>query len=150
MRKISSTALKRYLRQSGFNLNCPKCGKVLKFESHKRHEVNYRAEVWCTCGEYAGMFIPEAFIQYDPQKTRLVFLKNMDYLLYLLTPEWNEKRKRLIALANYTCQWCNAQNTVLQLHHLTYAHRGDEPDEDLIVLCKDCHEKHHNITEKAR
>lgn len=31
----------------------------------------------------------------------------------------------------------------MRVHHLSYAHLGDEPDEDLQVLCRGCHLGHH-------
>jgi 5-methylcytosine-specific restriction endonuclease McrA len=44
------------------------------------------------------------------------------------------------------CQLCPA-TTALQVHHRTYAHRGQEYQylEDLVVLCETCHATHHHI-----
>lgn len=45
---------------------------------------------------------------------------------------------------NYTCQICGAKNTRLEVHHIKYRSQGGSDDLDnLITLCKDCHNKLH-------
>jgi 5-methylcytosine-specific restriction endonuclease McrA len=68
----------------------------------------------------------------------------MPYSEYLETPEWDKTRKAALKRAHYRCQLCNAHG-VLHVHHKTYENLGREPSQDLIVLCKDCHRKHHDI-----
>lgn len=74
---------------------------------------------------------------------RLQELKAMDYKDFLKTPEWDKTRKRMLRLAGYRCQLCNKTNTILNVHHKTYDRIGEEFDDDLIVLCKNCHKKFH-------
>ena len=64
---------------------------------------------------------------------------NESYLAYLKSPEWREKRKEFIDLANNECQECGC-NEHLQVHHLNYDNIGDETEDDVEVLCKECHE----------
>jgi 5-methylcytosine-specific restriction endonuclease McrA len=50
-----------------------------------------------------------------------------------------------LRIADYKCQLCNTGNIQLNVHHRSYDSRGN-PDyeiDDLIVLCKDCHEIYH-------
>lgn len=61
------------------------------------------------------------------------------YATYLRSPEWDAKRRGRMALAQYRCEVCNSGEH-LQVHHRTYARRGRELLEDLIVLCEPCHE----------
>ena len=69
-------------------------------------------------------------------------LKNMPYKEYLQTEHWREKRKSALYRANNKCQLCgNKEN--LHVHHNTYDNRGQEKDEDLVVLCEICHARHH-------
>jgi 5-methylcytosine-specific restriction endonuclease McrA len=75
--------------------------------------------------------------------SRLDQLRTMPYQDYLQTPEWQEKRGYALELALHRCQMCNSEKS-LQVHHRTYERRGHEDLEDLTVLCKPCHEKHHN------
>lgn len=70
-------------------------------------------------------------------------LKTMPYQEYLQTEHWRNKRKSALKRAKYKCQLCNNKEN-LQVHHNTYENRGNEKDEDLIVLCEDCHKKFHD------
>lgn len=75
---------------------------------------------------------------------RLTELKTMKYCEYLLTPEWQATRFRALKRANNRCQYCGWRKG-LHVHHRTYATRGCERDEDVIVLCSWCHESSHGI-----
>ena len=75
---------------------------------------------------------------------RLPELKTMPYDQYLQSPEWAQIRHRSLMIADNKCQVCEASGVELHVHHKTYERRGEEPPDDLIVLCKDCHEKHHD------
>jgi hypothetical protein len=69
-------------------------------------------------------------------------LRTMPYSDYLCTPEWQERRKRQLALDDNRCRVCNATER-LQVHHRTYTNRGDEQPGDLTTLCDTCHENFH-------
>lgn len=64
------------------------------------------------------------------------------YRAYLQTPEWKKRRNRALKRALYHCARCGAKRG-LQVHHVTYERLECEADEDLEVLCADCHEGHH-------
>jgi len=64
------------------------------------------------------------------------------YRAYILTNEWRTRRNRVLKLAGFRCEKCGAKRE-LQVHHKTYEHLGAEPDQDLEVLCPDCHRAHH-------
>jgi hypothetical protein len=70
----------------------------------------------------------------------------MPYKEYLRTDHWKKTRKNALHRANYKCQLCSSKED-LNVHHNTYENRGQEKDEDLIVLCQKCHAKHHNKSE---
>jgi hypothetical protein len=55
-------------------------------------------------------------------------------------------RKKALTRDNGRCQTCFSDED-LELHHRTYDRFGEENLEDLIMLCKDCHEA---ITESIR
>jgi 5-methylcytosine-specific restriction endonuclease McrA len=65
-----------------------------------------------------------------------------EYAAYLRSPEWEAKRRGRMALAQYRCEVCNTGRD-LHVHHRTYARRGRELLEDLIVLCSECHALFH-------
>lgn len=64
------------------------------------------------------------------------------YDTYLQSKRWQEKRKMALARANHKCAACGATKR-LDVHHLTYERLGNERQEDLMVLCRPCHESTH-------
>ena len=74
---------------------------------------------------------------------RIRDLRQMPYDEYLQTPEWKRRRKAAVAYADSRCQLCNKEGEPLNVHHRTYDNRGAEMPQDLTVLCKDCHARHH-------
>ena len=81
----------------------------------------------------------EAQAYRDASEKRKKELHTMPYKDYLQTPEWQERRKRSMRKAGYSCQMCNAHGVRLNVHHRTYERRGYEDDGDLITLCAPCH-----------
>ena len=64
------------------------------------------------------------------------------YNAYLVSPEWDAKRKLVLARAHGKCEGCGyvAATTV---HHLTYANCFDEFLFELVGLCDRCHSRAH-------
>ena len=61
------------------------------------------------------------------------------YREYLESPHWEFVRDAALWAASYRCQLCRGQRD-LQVHHNNYDCLGDETPDDLVVLCKKCHE----------
>lgn len=103
-----------------------------------RAERDYTCES-CTPGRY---------FSWRPQARRPV-LRKLPYADYLLSDDWRRKRDRLIEAAGHRCQLCNAPSSEVNLnvHHRTYERLGHEADGDLIVLCEECHDRHHHDPE---
>jgi 5-methylcytosine-specific restriction endonuclease McrA len=65
-----------------------------------------------------------------------------EYVLYLKSEDWKERRKILLEQADYKCSKCD--NKANQLHHLNYRNLGMEVlDDDVIAICSDCHKDIH-------
>lgn len=66
---------------------------------------------------------------------------------YLASEAWKTKALYYKARALYRCQLCNKKGGPkgkgLDAHHRTYVRVGAELDIDVIVLCRDCHARHH-------
>lgn len=90
-------------------------------------------------------FVPQRNIDTPGEREARQQLASMPYREYLRTPHWQIRRKRALQLAKYRCQHLGPHQGPLNVHHLNYDHRGCEEDEDLIVLCRRCHEIHHGI-----
>jgi len=83
----------------------------------------------------------------DDEKIKNV-VRNMDYKDFLKTPYWDGVRNYKLKKARYCCELCKLKG-VLNVHHKSYEnhgleHRENIADSDLIVLCRNCHEKFHD------
>lgn len=73
-----------------------------------------------------------------------------NYRDYLRSWVWRSKRARAIRRADHACQLCNAHER-LEVHHREYPqHFGQEPDDDLTVLCRVCHGTFHTHRRLSR
>ena len=59
------------------------------------------------------------------------------------SPTWQKRRLEAMQYADFRCQLCNAKDKQLHVHHRTYDTFENEPLNDLVVLCEDCHAKFH-------
>lgn len=76
--------------------------------------------------------------------------RDMDYQHYLQTPHWQHFRKEAIKDAGERCRVCNSKAKSLQVHHRDYTNRGRETFNDVVVLCKACHDKLHRKQGRKR
>lgn len=81
-------------------------------------------------------------------------IKSMSYSDFLKTPYWDGVRNYKLKKAHYRCELCNSSGVTLNVHHKTYENHGREhisiiANKDLIVLCKNCHEKFHDVLHKG-
>jgi uncharacterized protein YlaI len=67
---------------------------------------------------------------------------NKQYREYLQSKEWRERSNECKLLAGNQCKLCGSKES-LQAHHLTYKNVYNEPQEDLLCVCADCHHKIH-------
>ena len=75
-------------------------------------------------------------------------IKNMSYKDFLKTPYWFAISAYKKYKTDYKCALCGG-NKQLATHHRSYERHGQEHlyqviNEDLIVLCKDCHSEFHD------
>lgn len=64
------------------------------------------------------------------------------YRRYLQSPEWEERRFKVLARAHQRCEGCG-RAIATQVHHLSYAHVGQEFLWELVAVCEDCHRRCH-------
>lgn len=86
--------------------------------------------------------------------TQIQQLRQMPYDAYLKTPHWYKVRALTLftyraMCASTDCQGHSDQMWIAyahhrQVHHISYANRGNERFGDVCVLCKACHTKVHN------
>ena len=128
---------------------CSGCVERRQIEARRRTDAARRAEVEkhiesIVVGDDDGRLYLEHLRQMpDEERQRL---RQMPYDEYLQTEHWRQHlRPYALKLAGGRCQLCNGGGE-LHVHHRTYERRGYEDIKDVIVLCKKCHEKHHDIT----
>lgn len=66
--------------------------------------------------------------------------------MYLQSPEWKTTRRHKLEQAGYRCELCYSEMRI-QVHHKTYDRARNERLSDLIVLCDECHARHHDVVE---
>jgi hypothetical protein len=66
------------------------------------------------------------------------------YEEYLRSPEWRRKKRKALERAGNRCHLCSTRWR-LDVHHNTYERIGRERPEDLVVLCRLCHTRHHDV-----
>jgi hypothetical protein len=75
-----------------------------------------------------------------------------EYDAYLASPQWSEKRRKVIERAGGVCEGCR-DKPAEDVHHLTYEHIYNEFLFELVALCRSCHERVHetqpNLSEDA-
>ena len=60
---------------------------------------------------------------------------------------YSSRRSAILHRDNYTCQCCGKKNCRLEVHHIKFRRDGGTDDEEnLITLCKDCHDGVHADT----
>jgi hypothetical protein len=60
------------------------------------------------------------------------------YRLYMRSPEWRAKRRWFLKIAGHQCALCGTAER-LEVHHTHYLNVGQEPLQDLRVVCRGCH-----------
>lgn len=84
----------------------------------------------------------------EARKKRLAKLSYEDYLK---TDEWHWLSEKAKEIQGRFCHWKKEHPGPFNVHHNNYPRRGEEdPARDLIVVCEDCHAKHHDKPIKRR
>lgn len=82
---------------------------------------------------------------YKPRPLKVVNRgRPADYGKYLKSAHWLELRARVLRERGQRCEGCGVR-WPLNVHHLTYASLGSERMQELVVLCRACHEGRHGI-----
>ena len=81
------------------------------------------------------------------RQARTAQLRTMPFAEYRKQPEWQVRRVQALTRAQYRCQMGSSHDGTLDVHHNCYQNYGDERPEDLVVLCRSCHQKFHGVME---
>ena len=67
-----------------------------------------------------------------------------DYYTYINSPDWTERKRRYFEIREKQCALCFTRRNI-DLHHIRYSDRGNEPDSDLVAICRYHHEQFHRM-----
>jgi hypothetical protein len=65
-----------------------------------------------------------------------------NYRSYLASNWWKNKRLEILKKFGPNCEICNYSGN-MNVHHNNYSCKGNETNDDLILLCRFCHESFH-------
>ena len=94
--------------------------------------------VRCPCGADFGAWLPAL----KKMRDAAFDLLHWHYHRYLESEEWGNKRADVLARDDEKCEHCGGY-FYLHVHHLTYERVGAESLDDLLTLCRSCHEAVH-------
>lgn len=124
---------------------------VENLEWDKRRQQIHEQQIKC----YSDIFNDEKSSLYNRlQALKFIFtyedcekLQKLSYEDFLNTKYWDLVRRYKLKRSGFKCELCNSNGKTLNVHHKTYDNHGMEHDnlEDLIVLCRNCHEKFHDV-----
>ena len=72
----------------------------------------------------------------------------MSYAEKLRDPRWQKKRLEILERDGWCCQQCHDIESTLMVHHMGYLGDNDpwdHPNEALLTLCEECHEREREI-----
>lgn len=136
---------RRERRNDAERKKCKHCSKWLRKEEIAKYGV-----LCFRCGENTPadqqrIIVQAARVENDGQ--RAMRLRAMPYAEYLKTPDWFKTGTRKLNNAGKRCQVCGSRNN-LEVHHNNYDHIGSEHDNDLVVLCGECHSVFHDHVDR--
>lgn len=107
-------------------------GVLVPFDERllRDYDNSYHAEVEKIIGDFDSR----------DEFNRAQFFERYDK--YLRSPEWRAKRQQVFERAHGMCEGC-ATAKATQVHHLSYAHVGNEFLFELVAICDQCHERLH-------
>jgi 5-methylcytosine-specific restriction endonuclease McrA len=73
--------------------------------------------------------------------------RKQDYQDYLASEEWQEKRREILTRDRFKCRHCG--NDATEVHHLTYVRIFREELDDLVSVCRNCHQDIHDATDEV-
>lgn len=127
---------------------CLNCGGAFKTKplSHKKFSDKIRTEFNVT--RFDNWLIDRDEenneLQKDIQQNNYKTSKYAKYVEYLKSIEWKNKREKVLVRDKYECQECKTKPAE-EVHHKTYNNLYNEPLEDLVSLCRECHTEIHRV-----
>ena len=103
------------------------------------------AELLCeTCEEQTNDLVEQQRrLDRERYEALLADYREKPYEMRRESREWTILKRRVHARDGYRCRLCGRADVELHIHHCTYENYARERLEDLITLCRDCHNHFH-------
>jgi len=105
-------------------------------------DCGYHRRVKALENRQVPRFDDELYRQWQTEKQLKCQQASMEwwrrYEEYRKSPEWHAKRQDVLKRCRNVCERCG-QDEAVHIHHLSYKHFGNEPLEDLLGVCVECH-----------
>jgi hypothetical protein len=69
----------------------------------------------------------------------------VNYRKYINSRRWKKRRLRYYRKFGKACAACRTADAPITLHHMSYDRLGAELDDDLLALCRPCHDRLHRL-----
>ena len=127
-------------------LRCQVCGDEFEYEINSLSDNTHKGIYTCyVCEKKKDDNERMKYLQHTEEALdEKDSLCDMPYSDYLQTDHWQNIRKEALRRAGYRCQVCNCGG-LLDVHHRTYENKGYERWNDVIVLCRNCHQVFHEV-----
>lgn len=90
--------------------------------------------------------VPPAVLPRAPYRSALEKRMKLSYAEQLRHPNWQRRRLERLEVARFMCECCGSGEKTLHVHHNRYI-KGrlawEYGDDDLLVLCEECHAHEH-------
>jgi 5-methylcytosine-specific restriction endonuclease McrA len=145
---------------------CLDCGMEIAARN-RRHRIRLLNSVDDFCGDDVGNGPPADLLcqtcqqqraEHAEQQRRLDDLRHQalldeyrarPYADRRSTREWAALKKQIHRRDDWRCRLCGRGDLQLHVHHRTYATYAEERLEDLITLCRACHQHFHFLSEAS-
>jgi len=87
---------------------------------------------------YKGIKTPKATLKRATKKE-----KKEKYKSYIVSMKWKIFKRGIVKTRGNVCERCGTKTNKLDLHHKTYARLFNELPQDVMLLCRDCHNEIH-------
>lgn len=126
--------VKHYRNEDGLSRKAQKKLKE-KLARNPKPKVNYKLS-----DSFSGPNATPREVNRPPWRTRSIDVDGdvLAYSEYIQSTAWDRRRHEYFTKHGRACACCGAH--AQELHHLTYDRIGRELDDDLMGLCKSCHQ----------
>lgn len=140
---MTQTEMRQRIDLEKFEVTCA-CGDlfavVCRTTTHRRQVLDRQFS--CLACNPRGAYGWPTRLPGRRDLARVAELRAMPVQEYLRTQEWRDTRERMLFHFHRSCQICSSKYRV-QVHHNTYDRFGSEQPRDLLVVCAECHARHH-------